>query len=69
MENNNYKATRSGFVPPSNERRVKALGDMSNECCATKKALSNINKYWEPLRQPESGDWLDSYNHGCGGYD
>ena len=42
---------------------------MTKECGATKKALSNINKYWEPLRQPESGDWLDSYNHGCGGYD
>ena len=42
---------------------------MTNECCATKKALSNVYKYWEPLRQPEEGDWLDDYNHGCYGYD
>ena len=36
----------SGFVPPSQARRTKALGDMSNECVATKKALDNIEKYW-----------------------
>ena len=29
----------SGFVPPSQERRTKALGDMTCECEATKKAL------------------------------
>ena len=33
------------------------------------KAVANIDKYWEPLRMPEDGDWLDSYNHGCFKYD
>lgn len=69
MQNKTYHASNSGFVPPNNRRRERALGDMTNECCATKKALTNVYKYWEPLRQPEEGDWLDDYNHGCYGYD
>ena len=42
---------------------------MGCECNATKKALANIPKYWEPCKIPEPGDWLDAYNHGCFGYD
>jgi len=67
--NKKYKAAYSGFIPPSNEKRAKALGNMTNECQATKLALRNVYKYWEPLRQPHGGDWLSDYNHGCGGYD
>ena len=59
----------AGFVPPNEERRTKALGDLSNECTATKKALSNIKQYWQPIRAPVQGDWLWQYNHGCYGYD
>ena len=40
----------AGFVPPNKERRTKALGDLKTECCATKKALQNIEEYWEPIR-------------------
>ena len=61
--------THSGFVPPNDGRREKALGSMANEIPATKKALANPYKYWERKRMPKSGDWLDSYNHGCYGYD
>ena len=39
----------AGFIPPGQERRTKALGDMTNECVATKKALDNIPKYWLPM--------------------
>jgi len=46
------RKTNSGFVPPNKERRTKALGDMTHECEATKKAVANIPKYWEPLRTP-----------------
>ena len=60
---------KSGFVPPNATKRTRALGDLSFECKATVKALSNIEKYWEPCRVPESGDWLDHYNHGCSGYE
>ena len=63
------RQTYSGFVPPSDQRRERALGDMTNECPATKKALANPYKYWERKRMPESGDWLDDYNHGCYTYD
>ena len=63
------RKSRSGFVPPSDARREKALGDMTNCCPATKKALANPYKYWERKAVPESGDWLESYNHGCYGYD
>jgi len=63
------RASNSGFRPPNKERRTKALGDMTHECQATKKALANIENYFEPIRPPLPGDWLDSYNHGCYGYD
>lgn len=59
----------SGFEPPSEERRVKALGNLKCECEATKKALANIGRYWEPIKPPKLGDWLDNNNHGCLGYD
>ena len=42
---------------------------MSNECEATIKALDNIPKYWEPIRVPKYGDWLDDRNHSCVVYD
>ena len=59
----------SGFVPPNQLQRKKALGDFTNECQATIKALSNVDKFWEPMRVPEEGDWLDSSCHDCVGYD
>ena len=69
MFNNSRGRSCSGFVPPSKQRRINALGDLTNECTATKKALDNVEKYWEPIRMPEGGDWLDSYKHGCLGCD
>ena len=59
----------SGFVPPNDDRRIQALGAFNNDNLATQKAVSNIEKYWEPLRKPEVGDWLHTYNHGCLDYD
>lgn len=61
--------TNSGFVPPGASIRAEKLGRMAGECAATCKALENIQNYWEPLKMPEPGDWLDSYNHGYLGYD
>ena len=34
-----------------------------------KKALSNIDKYYEPMRVPEEDDYLDEINRECCGYD
>ena len=31
--------------------------------------LAPALKYWQPLKMPKDGDWLDSYNHGCIGFD
>ena len=42
----------SGFKCPNKERRDKALGNMTNECPAIKKALENIEQYWEPIKVP-----------------
>ena len=61
--------TNSGFVPPSQHVRDEKLGHFNGECQATCKALENIPKYWEPMKMPQRGDWLDSYNHGYLGYD
>ena len=44
--------TSSGFAPPSKTRRDNALGDPETSGRATAKALTNISKYWEPLRMP-----------------
>ena len=63
------KSTSSGFRPPNAQRRLKALGDLTKECTATAKAVEDIHEYWEPLRFPQQGDWLDSYKHGCCGAD
>ena len=59
----------ANFKPPGEKKRLKALGDMKEECVATKKALANLDKYWEPTRIPLLGDWLDFEAHGCYGYD
>ena len=56
--------SNSGFLPPGPERRKKALGDLSNECLATIKALENPKQFWDIIRPPKEGDWLDSYSHG-----
>lgn len=61
--------TASGFKPKSEAHRMEKIGCFKNECNATCKALENIPEYWEPLRLPQPGDWLDSYNHGYLGYD
>ena len=61
--------TNSGFIPPSKARRDNALGNPATSSTAVAKAVSNVDKYWEPLRMPHSGDWLDSFNHGCVNYD
>ena len=61
--------TASGFKPKSEAFRTEKLGCFKNECSATCKALENIPNYWEPMRLPQPGDWLDSYNHGYLGYD
>ena len=63
------KASKSGFVPPNKARLEKALGDFSKENMETRKALSNLNAFYEPIRPPKPGDWLDTFNHGCVGYD
>ena len=46
------QATKSGFVPPTKERCAKALGDLSKEVPATRKALENIPDYFERCRFP-----------------
>ena len=61
--------TASGFKLKSEAHRAEKLGSFAHECPATCKALENIPEYWEPMSMPESGDWLDSYNHGYLGYD
>lgn len=61
--------TNSGFKPPGPAMRAEKLGSFHNECSATCKALDNIPNYWEPMKMPKRGDWLDSYNHGYLGYD
>ena len=45
-------ASKSGFVPPNKEKRDKALGDISKEDIATRKALANLDAYYEPIRPP-----------------
>lgn len=65
----NNGATNSGFKLKSESFRAEKLGSFANECAATCKALDNIPDYWEPLKMPKPGDWLDSYNHGYLGYD
>ena len=69
MESKTRTKTNSGFVPPGALVRSEKLGSLGNECSATCKALDNISDYWEPLKMPKNGDWLDSYNHGYLGYD
>ena len=68
-----YKApnrdTYSGFVPPSKQKRMTALGLTEPKTLATAKAIADPEKYWIPMRMPESGDWLDDYKHGNCGYD
>ena len=56
-------------MPPGAHKRAEMLGSFKNECAATRKALNNIQNYWEPLRMPKCGDWLDTYNEECLGYD
>lgn len=59
------RKSKSGFIPPNEEQRTLALGDLSKECPANIKAVLNIPKYWEPCKAPQPGDWLDYYNHSC----
>ena len=59
----------ANFKPPGEKKRAKALGDLKNECEATKKSVANIEKYWEPCRVPLLGDWLNFEAHGCYTYD
>ena len=63
------RRTRSGFVPPTKDRRLKALGVTEPKTLATKISIEDAEKAWIPTRTPESGDWLDSYNHGGQGFD
>ena len=46
------------FKVPSSEDRKHALGAMGGENFRVKKALDNVNEYWEPKVPPEPNDWL-----------
>ena len=51
----------SRFVPASAEKLKEALGPITGESNSTKKALSDIPKFWQNIKVRDLSDWQECY--------